>query len=221
MPRALATALAALLIVSTGHAADLTVAGAWIINRDLTRMPDERRPPDERGGDRERPRGPGGGGRGGFGGVGGRGMGGFGGGNGPSDAEMHRLSAIRDRLTEIPEHLIITRSDTSVTIADGFGRTATLKTDGKKQPRVTGEGEFTSKTRFDGIKLVVEDDFSGPKVTTTYEPVLEDGEIRRLIVTLKAENMPGAGREQLEGRGRPEGARPGRESRRVYDVEAK
>ena len=148
-------------------------------------------------------------------------MGGFGGGA-PSEADMHRMEAVRARLTEIPERLIITQAQGSVTIADGFGRTATLKTDGKKQQRVTGEGEFNSKTHFDGTKLVVEDDFDGPKVTTTYEPILEGGEINRLVVTIKVENMPGAGRARLEGRGQPGADRQARpEVRRVYDAEAK
>jgi hypothetical protein len=74
-----------------------------------------------------------------------------------------------------------------VTITDGFGRSWTLNSDGKKQERVTGEGEFSSKTHFEGAKLIVEDDFKGPKVITIFEPTLEGGEISRLIVTLTVE----------------------------------
>jgi len=222
--RVIAALLVALLFQSGSSAAELTVIGAWTLNRELTTMPDrgERQPPDGRGGGQGR----GGrvGGRGG--GVGGRG-GGFGGpggfgGGAPSEADQHRMEAVRARLSEIPDRLIITRTPTSVTIVDGFGRTATLKTDGKKQPRLTGEGEFSSKTHFDGAKLIVEDDFDGPKVTTTYEPILEGGEINRLVVTITIENMPGAARARLEGRGRPGGDRQARpEARRVYDAEAK
>lgn len=220
--RVIAALLVAVLFQAGSSAAELTVVGAWTLNRELTTTPDrdERQPPEGRRGGQGR------GGRGGIGGVGGRG-GGFGGpggfgGGAPSEADIHRMEAVRARLTEIPDRLIITKTAASVTIADGFGRTATLKTDGKKQPRLTGEGEFTSKTHFDGVKLIVEDDFDGPKVTTTYEPMLDGGEINRLAVTIKVDNMPGAGRARLEGRGRPGGDRQARpEVRRIYNAEAK
>jgi hypothetical protein len=220
--RVIAALLVALLFQSGSFAAELTVVGAWTLNRGLTTMPDrdERQPPEGRGGGQRR------GGRGGIGGVGGRG-GGFGGpggfgGGAPSEADTHRMEAVRARLSEIPDRLIITKTPTSVTIVDGFGRTATLKIDGKKQPRLTGEGEFSSKTHFDGVKLIVEDDFDGPKVTTTYEPILDGGEINRLVVTITVDNMPGAARARLEGRGRPGGDRQARpEVRRIYDADAK
>jgi hypothetical protein len=192
--------LALLLTSQTGRAAELTIVGAWVINKDLTPMPDGERRPEE--GARRGPRGGGGGGRGGFSG----GLGGFGGGpHEPSEAEIHKMEAIRDRLTDIPERLTITRTDTTVTIADALGRTATLKTDGKKQPRLTGEGEFSSKTHFDGVKLVIEDDFNGPKVTTTLEPLLDRGEIRQLKVTIQADGDHRQAREVV----------------RVYDAEEK
>jgi hypothetical protein len=94
----------------------------------------------------------------------------------------------------------------------------TLKADGKKQERVTGDGEFTSKTRFDGTKLVIEDDFGGPKLTTTYTPILEGGEILRLQVTLKPDNLPGAGRERLANRGGQGGPTT---ITRVYNADAR
>ena len=179
--------LAVLLMSQSGRAAELSIVGAWVLNKDLTPMPDgAQRRPDEEG--HRGPRGGGGGGRGGFSVPG---M--SGGSHEPSDAQIHKMEAIRDRLSEIPERLTITRGDNSVTIADAFGRTATLKTDGKKQPRLTGEGEFNSKTHFDGAKLVVEDDFNGPKVMTTYEPILDRGEIRQLKVTVHVDNMGGPG----------------------------
>lgn len=220
-----AIVLALALFLVPVRAAELTVAGAWVLNKDLTPMPDgNRRPPEgQRGG-----AGRGGGGRGGFGG----GFGGRGGpgGQGPSEADMHRMQAIRDRLTEIPERLIITKTATTVNITDGLGRTWMLNTDGKKQERLTGEGEFSSKTHFEGVKLVVEDDFKGPKVITTFEPTLEGGEISRLIVTVKVDNMPnGGGRGgppggrggPPEGHGGPEGGerRGPPEVKRVYDAE--
>ena len=221
MRHAIAIAAAALLLSTTGRAAELSVVGAWTLNKDLTPMPDgNRRPPE---GGRGGQRGPGGGGRGGFGSRGGPG------GGGPSEEEMHRMQAIRDRLTEIPDRLIITRTATTVTIADGFGRTATLNTDGKKQPRLTGEGEFSSKTQFDGVRLVMLG-LTGItlsySVITTLEPVLEEGEISRLIVTLKLEDMRGGGGGHGgpppgRGHGGPAGVeRSGPpEIKRVYDAE--
>jgi hypothetical protein len=64
----------------------------------------------------------------------------------------------------------------------------------------------------------VEEDFGGPKLTTTYTPILEGGEIARLEVTLKTDNMPGAGRERLESRGGV-GTRDPAGFKRIYDSE--
>ncbi len=217
----LLTSVIALSTTPLPHAAEITVVGAWTLNRDLTTMPeagDERRAPE--GGRRGGGAGGRGGGRGGGvgGGIGRGGLGGFGGGNAPNEDDMRDVEVIRRRLAEIPRQLTITRNADSVTIVDEIGRSYTLKTDGKKQDRVSGDGEFTSKTRFDGARLVIEDDFGGPKLITTYIPVLEGGEIPRLEVTLKAENMPGAARERLAARGGRRGS-PG--IRRVYDAAAR
>lgn len=88
---------------------------------------------------------------------------------GPSDKVMHTMTVVRRRLTDAPERLVITRSADSVTITDGDGRRTTLRTDGKKQDRLTGDGEFKSKTHFEGPRLIVEDDFDGTKVTRVYD----------------------------------------------------
>jgi hypothetical protein len=219
MRRLICITAVALCFSPTSHAAELTVAGAWTLNRELTQLPPEgearRLPEGERGAGRGGRVGGGRGGGGRAGGIGGRGLGGFGGAK-PDEDNLRRIEAIRRRLTDIPDRLIITRSADGVSITDGFGRSYSLKTDGKKQDRVTGDGEFTSKSRFDSAKLIVEDDFDGPKVTTTYTPILDGGEITRLVVTLKAENMPGSARERLAG---PRGA--AREIRRVYDLDAR
>jgi hypothetical protein len=119
----------------------------------------------------------------------------------------------------VPLRLLITRSGDNVTIVDELGRSYTLKADGKKQERVTGDGEFTSKTRFEAATLVVEEDFGGPKLITTYTPVLEGGELLRLEVVLKAENMPGAARERLEARRGAGGGSGPPEIRRLYNAE--
>lgn len=237
MRHVLIAIVAVALMSQSSRAAELSIVGAWVLNKDLTPMPDGTQRPAN--GERRPPRGgsSGGGGRGGFGG----------GGQGPSEEQIHKMEAIRDRLSEIPERLTITSTETTVTIADAFGRTATLNTNGKKQPRVTGEGEFNSKTHFDGAKLVVEDDFNGPKITTTYEPLLDQGEIRQLKVTLHVDGMGGGGGRGMGGsppggggfgggggmgrgggrggpppqgdRGGAEGQRPGREVVRIYDEE--
>ena len=211
--------VAALSFPAIPQGAELTVIGAWTLNRDLTTMPDgdARKPPDggRRGGSGG---GGGGGGRGGRGGgFGGGGRGGLGGGNAPNEEATHRVEVIRRRFTEMPLRLVITRNGDNVIIVDEIGRSQTLKADGKKQERVTGDGEFTSKTRFDGARLVVEEDFGGPKLTTTYTPILE-GEIPRLEVTLKTDNMPGAGRERLQARGGA-GMREPPGFKRTYDQE--
>src|SRR5262245_26335891 len=82
--------------------AKVDIAGAWVLNRDLTVVPQRD--------DRERPagggRGGGGYGGGGFGGGFGRG-GGMGGGGmaRPSDEEIRKMQVIRRHLTEIPDRL--------------------------------------------------------------------------------------------------------------------
>jgi hypothetical protein len=207
------TIVFALALIALPQAAELTIAGAWTLNRDLSTMPDERDSP-------KAPRS-GGGRTAGLGGIGGRGNTLGRGGNSPNDDEMHKAQVIRRRLTEIPLRLIINRNGDSVTFVDEIGRSQTIKADGKKQDRLTGDGEFTSKARFEGARLVVEEDFGGPKLITTFTPLLEGGELPRLEVTMKAENMPGAGRARLGQRAgstnRPE--RPG--ITRVYDAEAR
>ena len=190
------------------------LVGAWTLNRELTPIPDQR----ERDRDRA-PRPPGGGGGrggppmgGGFGG--GFPGGGMGGGRGPSESDMRKLEAVRSRLQDIPELLVISVDGTSVQIVDGHGRTANLRADGKSQDRVTGDGEFKSKTRFDGPRLIVEEDFGGPKTITTFEP-LQSSEGRRIQVTVRAEGMKMPG---PPGRGEPDTQRPP-SMVRVYDLD--
>lgn len=201
------------------------IAGAWILNRDLTTAP-QRAETDRPAGGGGRRGGSGGyggpgGGRGGFGG--GMGRGGMGGGMGrPSDEDMRKMEVVRRRLTEIPERLIVVRDPQSVSITDGNGRHLNYKVDGKKQDQFTGDGEFTSKTHFESNRLVVEEDFGGRKVTTTYTPIL-DGDKARLEVTVK----PEGGKNVGSGRGGPGGssedhtASPPRDFTRVYDLEAR
>jgi hypothetical protein len=123
----------------------------------------------------------------------------------PSDEDLRKMEVIRRHLTDIPARLIVVREPQSVSITDANGKRMSYKADGKKQDQFTGDGEFTSRTRFDGDRLVVEEDFGGRKITTTYTPIL-DGEKARLEVIVK-----------------PEGGKdsPPREFKRVYDLEAR
>lgn len=173
--------------------AQASVQGDWTLNRELTPAApngeDEARRPEGR----RRPEGgfpPGGGGRRGRSGNGPGGARG-----GPSEKEMRKLRAVRSRIAEAPQRLVISIDGTRVQIVDEFGRSTNLVADGKKQERVTGDGEFKSVTRLDGPRLVVEEDFGGPKVTTTYERLTGEGE-GRLQVTLKIDGMPEGPRDR-------------------------
>lgn len=194
-----------------------TVQGEWVLNRALTPAPptredDVRQPPGRR------PPGGGGGFPGGGAPPGGGGPpgGGFGDGGkagsrqGPSDAERRKFEAVRTRIEEVPQGLVISIDGVRVQIADEFGRVTNLVADGKKQGRLTGDGEFKSTTKLAGGRLVVEEDFGGPKVTTTYERLTGEAE-NRLQVTLQIDGMP-------EGRG-GRGDRSSRASiTRIYDA---
>jgi hypothetical protein len=188
-----------LLLPPSWAAAQLTVTGAWTINRALTQPPAR----DGIAGERR------------------AGLPEFGGGYDSREIEDRKVEVIRRRLIETPDRLIITTAANHVTITDGLGRSYHLKSDGKKQERVTGDGEFTTRTRFNGGALIVEDDFGGPTLTTTYTPILAAGEITRLIVTLKPDRLPGAARQRLERRVERDGGGEAREITRVYDAEPK
>lgn len=122
---------------------------------------------------------------GGFGGAGGL----FGGRGGPDVKERRALEAVRSRLEDIPERLVITIDGTRVQIVDAFGRATALLANGKKQERLTGDGEFTSTTKIDRGRLSVEEDFGRVSVTTTYERVAGESS-DRLKVTLTVDGMP-------------------------------
>jgi hypothetical protein len=103
---------------------------------------------------------------------------------------MRRMRVIMDRLTQPPAALTIVREAAKVTVTDGDGRTVTYTTDGRKEERVTGDGEFVSRSHFEGDTLVIEEDFGGGvKLTTRAVPVLS-GDHEQLEVTLKATGLP-------------------------------
>ena len=64
-----------------------------------------------------------------------------------------------DESHEAPQRLVISIEGTRVQLVDELGRTTNLVADGKKQERLTGDGEFKSVTRFEGSRLVVEGGF--------------------------------------------------------------
>ena len=111
-------------------------------------------------------------------------------GRGPSESDMRRLHVIQRRLYETPQTLLIVRDGARVTFTDGEGRTLTLNADGKKQQRVTGDGEFESRAHFEGEVLVLEEDFGGGvKLLTRFAPIVSE-EQPRLEVTMKASGGP-------------------------------
>ena len=190
-----------------------SIVGAWRYNPELST------PVPPRPGDGERRRGggrpPGGGGRGG-------GIPGMGRGGGPSEEDMRRMQVIVRRVTEPPASLVVVRDGAKVIFTDGDGRTVSYKTDGKKEDRVTGDGEFSSKAKFEGEVLVVEEDFGGGiKLTTRVAPIVSENR-ERIEVMLKAAGLPkrpggGGGRPPDGGNG---GVRPQLESvTRVYERE--
>ena len=112
------------------------------------------------------------------------------GGGGPSEADMRRMRVIRDRLSQPPASLTIVREGARVTVTGADGRSVTYTTDGRKEERLTGDGEFVSRSRFEGDMLVIDEDFGdGVKLTTRATPVLS-GDHEQLEVTLKATGLP-------------------------------
>ncbi|HTM33663.1 MAG TPA: hypothetical protein VL263_20260 [Vicinamibacterales bacterium] len=191
-----------LLLAVSLHGQERSIVGAWRLEPELsTPVP---KPPAE--GERQHGRGPGGGGGGGYGGGGhrgGRSGGGMGmpGSGGPNDKDVHRMRVIMDRLTQPPASLTIVRDASKVIVTDNDGRSVTYTTDGRKEDRLTGDGEFVSRSHFEGDTLVIEEDFGGGvKLTTHAAPVLS-GDHEQLEVTLQAAGLP-------KHQGPPGGGRP-------------
>jgi hypothetical protein len=92
---------------------------------------------------------------------------------GPNDKDVHRMRVIMDHLTQPPASLTIVRDASKVIVTDNDGRSVTYTTDGRKEDRLTGDGEFVSRSHFEGDTLVIEEDFGGGvKLTTHAAPVL-------------------------------------------------
>lgn len=179
--------VAAGLVTAAGfvHAQERGITGAWRYNPELSTPLPQAAP------DGQRPRGGGpGGGRPPGGGRGG-GMPGMPGmGKGPSQDDLRRMGVIRRRVTEPPASLVIVRDGGRVIVTDGDGRSVTYQTDGRKEERVTGDGEFTSRAHWEDEGLVVEEDFGGGvKLTTRAAPIVSE-ERERLEVTMTAAGLP-------------------------------
>ncbi len=169
-----------------------SLAGAWTLNKELSDKPIDRgnRGDNARGGNGGNG-GYGGGRRGGYGGggFGGGRHGGYGGGGQPQmDPEtMQRVrEAMRD-ITNPPEQITITQTDSMVVVTNSDGRTTRLAPDNKKiKDENTG---IERKTKWDGGKLVTE--ISGPggmKVTQTYAL---NPELHQLRLTTQVEGTRG------------------------------
>jgi hypothetical protein len=166
------------------------IVGAWTLNKDLSVAPGNT--PDSSGSGDSGDRGGRGGyggrrGGGGFGG-GGRGGGGFGGGGSgrgggaargnPDD--RRRMRDAMQEITQAPDRLTITQTESMVIITTGDGKTTRLSTDSKKvKDESTG---IERKTHWDQGKLVSEISNAGPgKITQTFAG---NPETHQLTVTL-------------------------------------
>lgn len=111
-------------------------------------------------------------------------------GKGPSQEDMRRMGVVQRRVTEPPASLVIVRDGARVIVTDGDGRSVAYQTDGRKEDRVTGDGEFSSRARWEGEVLVVEEDFGGGvKLTTRAAPIVSENR-ERLEMTLKVDGLP-------------------------------
>ena len=109
---------------------------------------------------------------------------------GPSEDEMRRMRVIMRRMTEPPASLVIVRDGLKVIVTDGEGRTMSYMTDGRKEERLTGDGEFTSRAKVEGEVLVIDEDFGGGvKLNTRVTPIVSENR-QRLEVKLKAVGLP-------------------------------
>src|SRR6516225_258453 len=190
---AVAIASVVLVVIALVHRAHAqtdtpSIAGAWALNKDLSDQPSDRGTQRDSGaGPRNGGFGGGGRRRGGFGGGGfGGGYGGGGGyGRGPqTDPETaQRLrEAMRD-ITNPPDHLTITQTDSMIVLTAPDGHTTRLSPDGKKiKDDNTG---IERKTKWDNGKLVSEISGLGQsKVTQTYAI---NPELRQLRITAQIE----------------------------------
>jgi hypothetical protein len=166
-----------------------SIAGAWTLNKDLSDQPPGN---SNSGSGSNRGNGGGGGGRRrGGGGFGGGGYGGRGGGGGAPQMSPEDQQRLRDALRDItnpPQKVTITQTDSMVVItSNDDGHTTRLSPDGKKiKDENTG---IERKTHWDTGKLITE--ISGPqgnKITQTYAL---NPELHQLRLTTQIEGQRG------------------------------
>ena len=178
----------------------VSLAGGWTLNKTLSDASPERaaRDGDDRG--RRGDRRGGGFGRGGGGfGRGGYGRGGDARGNMSPDEAARMRDAMRD-VTDPPDHLVITETESMIVLTGPDGRTTRLSPDGKG---IKDENtKIERKTKWDAGKLVSEISGLGPgKMTQTFAI---NPELHQLRITV-----------QIDARGQT----PARTITHVYDAD--
>jgi hypothetical protein len=175
-----------------------TLAGAWTLNGELSDQPKDMGAAGKSGDDRggyggsHGRGGGGGGGRGG--GFGGRG-GGFGmGGAGMDPEEAARIRDAMRAITNPPNRLMITQTESMIVITGEDGRTTRLSPDGKK---IKDENtKIERKTRWEGEKLVIDITGlpAGKMIQSWYVDRVDqvDSDHARLHITVQMEGRNGA-----------------------------
>jgi hypothetical protein len=167
-----------------------SIAGAWILNKDLSDASPGAAGTGDQGGDTAHGRGgrgSGGGGGyghhggGGYGRMGGGGGGGRNGGGGSNPEEMARMRDAMHDLANPSDHLTITQTDSMIVITGADGRTTRLSPDGKKIK--DDNTKIERKTKWDGGKLVTEINGLGSgKITQTLAVDQEHKQLRLTVV---------------------------------------
>jgi hypothetical protein len=159
-------------------------AGTWVLDERTTSGPEK--PPEEGG------RGEGGGGRG-TGGPGGVSIGGLGamtapgGISGPPDREkIARHRRIAQAELAAPRQIVVSAEGTTLVVTMDDGRPETIEPDGRRHPRLTGDGEITTVTQWrDGVLVSERRYDEGILAVRTYKIEAAEGGGRRLVVTLR------------------------------------
>jgi hypothetical protein len=177
--------------VADSRAEGPSLAGAWTLNKELSDQPKDAGR-GEGGGDHGRSHGGAGRGGGGHGGGGRGGFGGRGGGfpSGASATNPEDTARLRDAMRDItnpPDHLLVTQTESMIVITAPDGRTTRLSPDGKKIK--DDNTKIERKTKWEGEKLVVE--ISGLPAGKLIQNYAINPDDRRLHVTVQMEGRNG------------------------------
>ena len=186
------------------------LAGAWVLNDDLSDSPQAgagRGGPGDRLGRGRGGRG-GAGGAGGFGGGLGGGRGGLGGPGGGDGQDPEDMQAVREAMADLmsaPRRMTITVRDDAVVLTYGDGRTVRLIPDDREHAGVAGSAmQVRRRTKWDEGRLVARirlESRAAIELDQTYEVLLDT---EQLVVTSRF-------------RGEPSRRGEDREFRRVYE----